>query len=58
MKVDEQKGTSSKSIGSVNTTCELSTSEKTRNGFLVRVMDCRVGTDLETSHGVVKYGCL
>jgi hypothetical protein len=38
----------------VNTTSKLTTSVKSSNGLLVGVVDSRVGSDLETTHGVVK----
>jgi hypothetical protein len=52
-RADIQKGTSSKSVGSVNTTSELTAGVETGNWLAVGIVSGGVGSDLKTSHGVM-----
>lgn len=56
--LNSQQRTSTKTIRTVHTTSKLTAGEQTRNGLVVGVVYCGVGTDLKTAHGVVEYGSL
>jgi hypothetical protein len=55
---NSQKGGTSETVGTVDTSSKLAASEKTRDGLAVAVVDGGVGSDLQTTHGVVKNGSL